>query len=58
MLLDDLMPTYDVVERHATVVRAPSHAVFAAIRPGSGLVRREMLRAIRRHAERSGGAPA
>ena len=31
-LLDTLMPTYDVVERHAIVVRAPPIAVFAAIK--------------------------
>lgn len=32
MLLDELMPRYDVVERHATVVRASPAVVYAAIR--------------------------
>ncbi len=32
MLLDDLMPHYDVVERHRTLVRAAPNLVFAAIR--------------------------
>ena len=32
MLLDDLMPRYDVVERHRTTVRAAPATVFAAIR--------------------------
>jgi hypothetical protein len=32
MLLDELMPRFDVVERHRTVVRAPPSAVHAAIR--------------------------
>ena len=32
MLLNDLMPRYDVVERHATTVRAAPDVVFAAIR--------------------------
>lgn len=32
MLLDDLMPVYDVVERHETIVLAPPDRVFAAIR--------------------------
>jgi hypothetical protein len=32
VLLDDLMPQYDVVERHRTIVRAPPHVVFGAIR--------------------------
>ena len=31
MLLDRYLPTYDVVERHATVVRAPADRVYAAI---------------------------
>ena len=31
-LLDDLMPTYDVVERHRTLVRAEPEVVYAAIR--------------------------
>lgn len=73
MLLDELMPQYDVVERHQTLVRAEPSAVYAAVReadlaggpvtrprfriywlivrPGSGLIRRSMLRAIRRRAE-------
>ena len=32
MLLDELMPRYDVVERHRTLVRAEPEAVYAAIR--------------------------
>lgn len=32
MLLDEVMPHYDVVERHATVVRASPAIVYAAIR--------------------------
>jgi hypothetical protein len=32
MLLDDLMPVYDVVERHHTTVRAAPATVFAAIK--------------------------
>lgn len=32
MLLDELMPRYDVVERHAIVVRAAPAATYAAIR--------------------------
>lgn len=32
VLLDDLMPQYDVVERHARMVRAEPTAVYAAIR--------------------------
>lgn len=32
MLLDDLMPVYDVVERHGIIVRAAPDVVFAAIR--------------------------
>jgi hypothetical protein len=32
MLLDELMPVYDVVERHQTVVRAAPDVVFRAIR--------------------------
>jgi hypothetical protein len=32
MLLDELMPTYDVVERHRTLVRAEPEIVYAAIR--------------------------
>ncbi len=32
MLLDELMPRFDVVERHRTVVRAPPSVVYAAIR--------------------------
>lgn len=32
MLLDDLMPRYDVVERHRTVVRASPAIVYAALR--------------------------
>ena len=31
MLLDELMPTYDVVERHQTIVAASPDRVFAAI---------------------------
>src|SRR5215218_1370059 len=32
MLLDELMPVYDVVERHRTLVRATPDAVYAALR--------------------------
>jgi hypothetical protein len=32
LLLDELMPRYDVVERHATIVRAAPGATYAAIR--------------------------
>jgi hypothetical protein len=32
MLLDDLMPRYDVVERHRTIVRASPDVVFNSIR--------------------------
>jgi len=32
VLLDELMPRYDVVERHAVVVRAAPAAIYAAIR--------------------------
>ncbi len=32
MLLDDLMPQYDVVERHRTLIRASPNIVFDAIR--------------------------
>ena len=32
MILDDLMPQYDVVERHRTIVNAPANVVFGAIR--------------------------
>ena len=32
MILDELMPRYDVVERHRTRILAPSAAVYAAIR--------------------------
>lgn len=31
-MLDDMMPRFDVVERHTTLVRAAPEAVFAAIR--------------------------
>jgi hypothetical protein len=31
-LLDELMPTYDVVERHRTIVRASPDRVYAALR--------------------------
>lgn len=46
MLLDELMPRYDVVERHRTEVRAPPAVVYAAIRDAdlaSGLVTRALL---------------
>ena len=46
MLLDDLMPVYDVVERHAIVVRAAPRVVFRAIRRadlGGGLLTRALL---------------
>ena len=32
MILDELMPRYDVVERHRTLVRATPRAVYAAVR--------------------------
>jgi hypothetical protein len=32
MLIDEYLPQYDVVERHATVVRAPAARVYAALR--------------------------
>ena len=32
MLLDDLMPTYDVVERHRIIIRASANVVFSSIR--------------------------
>ena len=32
MLLDELMPVYDVVERHRTLVRAAPEVVYAALR--------------------------
>lgn len=46
MLLDELMPLYDVVERHQTVVRAAPDLVFQAIREtdlAGGLVTRAFL---------------
>ncbi|MEP6999146.1 MAG: hypothetical protein ABI969_01625 [bacterium] len=46
MILDELMPKYDVVERHETVVRAPATAVFAAVRSAdlaSGFVPKLLL---------------
>ncbi|MEP6508063.1 MAG: hypothetical protein ABJC63_07540 [Gemmatimonadales bacterium] len=46
MLLDDLMPQYDVVERHRTIVRAPPAVVFRAIREANlsgGLITRALL---------------
>jgi hypothetical protein len=46
--LDDLMPVYDVVERHGTVVRAAPEHVFAAIREADlsgGMVTRVLLAA-------------
>jgi hypothetical protein len=32
MLLDDLMPRYDVVERHRTIIHASPTVVFGSIR--------------------------
>lgn len=46
MLLDDLMPRYDVVERHRSIVRAPPHIVFSSIREANlsgGLITRALL---------------
>ena len=46
MLLDELMPVYDVVERHGTWVRAAPEIVFAAIRSADlcgGLLTRPLL---------------
>ena len=45
-LLDQLMPQYDVVERHATLVRADPLAVYDAVRAadlGGGLVTQGLL---------------
>jgi hypothetical protein len=45
-LLDDLMPVYDVVERHSIIVRAAPPVVFQAIRAadlGGGLLARLLL---------------
>jgi hypothetical protein len=45
-LLDELMPTYDVVERHRTTVRASPDRVYAALRAADlsgGLVTRTLL---------------
>ena len=43
-LLDAALPRWDVTERH-----------WLVIRPGSGLIRRELLRAVARRAEAIGG---
>ena len=46
MLLDEVMPRYDVVERHATAVRASPAVVYAAIREAdliAGPVTRPLL---------------
>lgn len=46
MLLDEIMPHFDVVERHRTVVRASPSAIHAAIREadlGGGPVTRALL---------------
>ena len=46
MLLDELMPRYDVVERHRIAVRAEREAVFAAIRTADlsgGVLTRTLL---------------
>ena len=46
MILDDLMPRYDVVERHRTTVRAAPAVVYAALRDanlGAGPVTRTLL---------------
>lgn len=46
LLLDELMPRYDVVERHRTVVRADPECVFAAIREADlagGAITRALL---------------
>ena len=46
MLLDDLMPRYDVVERHRTTVRASPQLTYAAIREADlagGIVPRALL---------------
>ena len=46
MLLDELMPVYDVVERHRALVRASPDAVYAALREAdlsSGLVTKALL---------------
>lgn len=46
VLLDELMPVYDVVERHRTLVRAAPEIVFSAIRSANlsgGLLTRILL---------------
>jgi hypothetical protein len=46
MLLDDLMPRYDVVERHRTIVRAAPAVVYGAIREADlagGAITRALL---------------
>jgi hypothetical protein len=46
MLLDDLMPRYDVVERHRIIVRAPPTVVFSSIRAANlagGTITRVLL---------------
>lgn len=46
MLLDELLPRYDVIERHVTVVRAAPDIAYAAIRDADlagGLVTRALL---------------
>jgi hypothetical protein len=46
VLLDDLMPQYDVVERHHTIVSAPANVVFDAIREANlagGWITRALL---------------
>ena len=45
-LIDDYMPSFDAVERHAVVVRAPPAEVYAALRTvdfGSSVVIRALL---------------
>ncbi|HUF91820.1 MAG TPA: hypothetical protein VMR23_05540 [Candidatus Limnocylindria bacterium] len=66
-LIDDVMPVFDAVERHALTIAAPPAAVYEAVtrvdfarsgphwalvRPFSGLIRRLMLRAVAREATR------
>lgn len=46
MLLDDLMPQYNVVEQHGIIVRAPPNVVFGAIREANlagGSITRTLL---------------
>ncbi|MDX6233627.1 MAG: hypothetical protein QOH68_2674 [Nocardioidaceae bacterium] len=62
-LLDAALPRWDITERHARTVQAPPDSVWRALRDVSmrglpvtrGLIRRELLRAVARRAEATGG---